>query len=157
RVLLENQQGRSSVDSYGGAGSLVGNLPLVEAGVFAPLDDVMPQDIKSDIQKSVLSGSVWKGKTYMFPLQAAGTSVGYRKSMLKGAGFEGPPDYLDDYIPMFEGIRKSVKAPDGSPVFPLTWDPLRPWRLVSSVGLSALGMDGYWSKDPEEVINWDNP
>ena len=157
RALLENQQGRSSIDSYGGAGSPAGNLPLIQAGVFVPLDDVMPPDIKNDIQKSVLAGAVLQGKLYMFPLQAAGTSVGYRKSMLKQAGVGAPPDYLDDYIAMLEAIRKSAKAPDGSPVFPLTWDPLRPWRLVSSVGLSMLGMEGYWSADPEAVVNWDNP
>ncbi len=157
RVLLENQQRRSSIDSYAGAGSLPGNMPLVEAGVFAPLNDVMPQSIQNDIPKNVLANATWQGKIYMFPLAASGTSIGYRKSMLKEAGVGAPPELLDDYFPMLDAIRRSARASDGSSVFPLTWDPHRPWRLVSSVGLSMLGMDGYWSKDPEEVINWGNP
>ncbi len=67
----------------------------IEAGVMAPLDDYMTDEVKSDMLPSVINEGTYKGKLYATAQFDSGMSLWGNKSMLEAAGIRIPTSYKD--------------------------------------------------------------
>ena len=158
KVLLESQSGESSLDCYMGVNPAWQLMPLVESDALAVLEDIFPDDIRADETEFALQDCSYQGQLMVFPQHEETTGVGYRISMLEEAGYPaGPPDTMEEYIECLATIQGTLTTEQGNPVFGHSWDPPALWRTVFSVGLALLGTENFYSEDPEQVLNWDEP
>lgn len=158
KVLLEAQAGDSSLDCYMGVNPAWQLMPLAESGAVAVLEDIFPDDIREDESEFALRDCSYQDQLMVFPQHEETTGVGYRVSMLAEAGYpDGPPDTMEAYIECLATIQETLKTEQGNAVYGHSWDPTRLWRTVFSVGLALLGEENFYSDDPEQVLNWDDP
>lgn len=67
----------------------------LDAGVCEPLDDILPDDVRSDFTDSAFDIMTRNGKTYGIPIDADIVGLYYNKEMLKKAGVEPPKTWKE--------------------------------------------------------------
>ncbi len=85
---------------------------FVNAGVFVPLDDIVPQEVIDDTLPSIRDATVWDadGKLYNVAQWDAGLSLWANKAMLEEVGARIPTSYTEAWDRAeFEEILKSLK------------------------------------------------
>ena len=90
----------------------------VEAGWLRPYDDLPDIDIdEDDIFDYNLEAMTYQGKRYGLPYYADFTLWVYNRDMLEAAGFEHPPETLDELTEQAVKLKEArIRAPDGLPV-----------------------------------------
>lgn len=63
----------------------------IHSGYMVPLDDIMDDDIRSDVSERILSEGMYQGKTYMYPFYHLPNTMTYNADLFKKVG-------LDKYI-----------------------------------------------------------
>jgi len=74
----------------------MGNPEWAEAGWIVPLDDVVPAFIRSQWFPASIKAGSYNGKLYWMPHYGQMLMLGYRKDLVREAGFAGPPQTWDE-------------------------------------------------------------
>lgn len=108
--------GGDKVDCVFGEDSWIPSL--VEAGLAAPMDQVLDPDFMNDYYPDALTPHVMNGKVYAVPLYLTPPVLFYNKDLFKEAGLDPnkPPVTYDEMLVMAEKLSK-LKSPDGNKVF----------------------------------------
>lgn len=91
---------------------------LVEAGLAAPMDQVLDQDFLNDYYSNALAAHSMDGTVYAAPLYLTPSVLFYNKKLFKEAGLdpEKPPRTYDEMMVMAEKLSQ-VKSSDGNKVY----------------------------------------
>ncbi|TDQ42945.1 ABC transporter substrate-binding protein [Aureibacillus halotolerans] len=105
--------------------------PLVQAGLLAPIDDILDQ-WEGKVTDAQLAGYRVDDKQYALPLSQAITAVVfYDKAMLAEAGYESFPETYKDFKSLIQTLRDND-------IIPITFGNKAQWPM-QSVYMSTIG------------------
>jgi ABC-type glycerol-3-phosphate transport system substrate-binding protein len=151
-LALEASQGTSHIDLLFDQAPFITMMALVEGDVIIPIDDLIPEEWKGDVNQALLDECMYEGKQWVWPETQVVFMLAYQKSLLEGLGLE-PPEAFDEYIYNCEEVQAKATLPDGSPVRGTTLDLLW-WRAPTIVGMNMMGKD-FFGED--NYMAWDDP
>lgn len=106
---------------------------------------------KNDILPSAWKLATYKDKIYGIPNEVSSSEIYYNKDLLKAAGFDGPPQTMEDLISMAE---KLTKVDANGNIQQLGFLPDFPW-LDNVVWPVVFG--AYWIDEKTNKITFDTP
>jgi ABC-type glycerol-3-phosphate transport system substrate-binding protein len=154
KAALEASQGSSHSDLLLPLTAFIELVQSAEAGVLAPITDLLPPDWKQAVPEAFVQESVYDGDTYLWPYGQIGSVNNYRKSILEQVGAaDAPGETLDDFLEVCAAIQANVTAADGSQVYGNSFD-LAWWRAPTTIGINMMGRDFFGA---EGYLAWDDP
>ena len=89
--------------------------PLAEAGVLAPLNDVLPN--QDDYYEAGLQGKMIDGTLWAAPWAPSPIILYYNKDLLEQAGYDAPPSTWDEMIEMSYAIAALGTDEEGNTIY----------------------------------------
>ena len=91
---------------------------LVEAGLAAPMDEVLDPEFLNDYYPNILEAHSIDGKVYGAPLYVSPSLLFYNKDLFEQAGLDpnSPPKTYDEMLTMAEKLSQ-LKTADGNKVY----------------------------------------
>lgn len=80
-----------------------------EQGALLPLDDLLNEELKTQIPASLWSAAVWKGKTYLVPASVGAIMLFWHKDLFADAGLDPnqPPANMDEFLTYAQKTTKN--------------------------------------------------
>lgn len=85
---------------------LIWTAEFGERGFMEPLDDKINETIIEDIPKAVLDAFRYDGKLWAMPFLANFQLFFYNQDMIEKAGFEGPPETLEEMVTQMKAMKE---------------------------------------------------
>ncbi|MDI3311221.1 MAG: extracellular solute-binding protein, partial [Thermoanaerobacterium sp.] len=125
-----------------------------QKGVLLDLTDYVNNDKefdKNDILPSAWKLATFKGRIYGIPNEINSSEIYYNKDLLKAAGFDGPPETMEDLINM---AYKLTKTDANGNIIQLGFLPDFPWR---DDVLWPIVYGANWIDEKANKITFDTP
>lgn len=123
-------------------------------GVLVPLDEYIPEEVRSDMLPAFLDHMTWDGKLMGIPFTAQSKWLFYNKAMLEAGGYKEPPATFEELFEIGEDLKKQ-----GLCKYSIAWAATQAEGLVCdwSVALHTSGgnwkdASGGWTLDSAESI-----
>lgn len=120
-------------------------LPALEdAGLAAPLDEVLDADFLNDYYPNILEAHSINGKVYGAPLYVSPSLLFYNKELFKKAGLDpdAPPTTYEEMLAMAEKLS-ALKTDDGNKVYAFGQPTASVIVIGSSIQAFAANFGGY--------------
>lgn len=83
---------------------------MAEAGVLQPLGDLVSADDKADFLEAPFATGQYRGQQWAVPSTVDVLALLYNKRLLKEAGFEAPPETMDEFVQMAKKLTNPKKG-----------------------------------------------
>ncbi|PNV63412.1 ABC transporter substrate-binding protein [Clostridium sp. chh4-2] len=117
---------------------------LVEAGLAAPMDEVLDPEFLNDYYPNILEAHSIDGKVYGAPLYVSPSLLFYNKDLFEQAGLDpnSPPKTYDEMLTMAEKLSQ-LKTADGNKVYAFGQPTASVIVIGSAIQAFAANFGGY--------------
>ena len=83
-------------------------------GYLMPLDEYMEEEELDDFYDAALESVSWNGELYCMPYLVHGPVLYYRTDLLEAAGYENPPQTVEEYLEMSKALQDEANGVYGT-------------------------------------------